>query len=83
MNARPLPLSTPSAQGVDALGVTAFLDAVEAAGSIEPHSLMILRHGSLVASGWWAPYAPDRPHLLYSLSKSFTSTAAGFAVDED
>ncbi|WP_328483819.1 beta-lactamase family protein [Streptomyces sp. NBC_00377] len=82
MNARPLPSSTPSAQGVDALGVTAFLDAVEAAGSIEPHSLMILRHGSLVASGWWAPYAPDRPHLLYSLSKSFTSTAAGFAVDE-
>jgi CubicO group peptidase (beta-lactamase class C family) len=67
---------------VDAAGIHAFLDAVEAAPDIEPHSLMILRHGHLVASGWWAPYTPDRRHLLYSLSKSFTSTAAGFAVAE-
>ncbi|MEV6612660.1 serine hydrolase domain-containing protein [Streptomyces sp. NPDC051051] len=82
MSARPLPSSTPSAQGVDASGVLAFLDAVEAAEAIEPHSLMVLRHGRVVAAGWWAPYAPDRLHLLYSLSKSFTSTAAGFAVAE-
>lgn len=82
MSARPLPVSTPAAQGVDALGVHAFLDAVEAAPRIEPHSLMLLRHGHLVASGWWAPYTPDRLHLLYSLSKSFTSTAAGFAAAE-
>ncbi|MFF8190710.1 serine hydrolase domain-containing protein [Streptomyces bobili] len=82
MSARPLPDSTPSAQGVDASGVLAFLDAVDAAGSIEPHSLMVLRHGRVVAAGWWAPYTPDRLHLLYSLSKSFTSTAMGFAVAE-
>ncbi|MCQ9130370.1 serine hydrolase domain-containing protein [Streptomyces hilarionis] len=77
-----LPLSPPSAEGVDALGVLAFLDALEATEAVEPHSLMILRHGRLVASGWWAPYACDRLHLLYSLSKSFTSTALGFAVAE-
>ncbi|MFJ1602082.1 serine hydrolase domain-containing protein [Streptomyces sp. NPDC088253] len=82
MSSRPLPASTPAAEGVDAAGIHAFLDAVEAAPDIEPHSLMILRHGHLVASGWWAPYTPDRRHLLYSLSKSFTSTAAGFAVAE-
>jgi CubicO group peptidase (beta-lactamase class C family) len=82
MSARPLPASTPAAQGVDAAGIHAFLDAVEAAPDIEPHSLMILRHGHLVASGWWTPYTPDRRHLLYSLSKSFTSTAAGFAASE-
>jgi len=35
-----------------------------------------------VAEGWWAPYSADRPHLLYSLSKSFTSTAAAFAAAE-
>ncbi|MEV0643154.1 serine hydrolase [Streptomyces sp. NPDC050619] len=79
---RPLPTSTPAAQGVDASGVQAFLDALEAAPDIEPHGLMILRHGQVVSSGWWAPYAPDRLHLLYSLSKSFTSTAAGLAVAE-
>jgi CubicO group peptidase (beta-lactamase class C family) len=46
------------------------------------HSLMLLRHGHVVTEGWWAPYGPDRVHLLYSLSKSFTSTAAGLAAAE-
>ncbi|WP_275561660.1 serine hydrolase domain-containing protein [Streptomyces sp. 5-6(2022)] len=82
MSAHPLPTSTPAAEGVDARGVHAFLDAVEGAPDIEPHSLMILRHGRLIASGWWAPYTAERPHLLYSLSKSFTSTAAGLAAAE-
>ncbi|MFF7653201.1 serine hydrolase domain-containing protein [Streptomyces sp. NPDC007983] len=81
-SARPLPESAPAAKGVDARGVGAFLDALESAPGLEPHSLMIVRHGHVVASGWWAPYTADRPHLLYSISKSFTSTAAGFAVAE-
>ncbi|KOG35196.1 serine hydrolase domain-containing protein [Streptomyces resistomycificus] len=79
---RALPTSTPAAQGVNASGIEAFLDALEAAPGIEPHSLMILRHDHVVAAGWWAPYTPDRVHLLYSLSKSFTAAAAGFAVAE-
>ncbi|MGW0337279.1 serine hydrolase domain-containing protein [Streptomyces sp. NPDC003011] len=82
MTVRALPKSAPAAQGVAASGVHAFLDALEAAPGIEPHSLMILRHDHVVASGWWAPYTPLRPHLLYSLSKSFTATAAAFAVAE-
>ncbi|MEU5317842.1 serine hydrolase domain-containing protein [Streptomyces sp. NPDC021056] len=82
MSVRPLPTSAPSAEGVDATGVQALLDALESAPDIEPHSLMVLRHGKVVASGWWAPYTADRPHLLYSLSKSFTATAAAFAVAE-
>lgn len=82
MTVRPLLSSTPAAQGVDAAGVLAFLDALDAAPDIEPHSLMILRHGRLVASGWWAPYTAERPHLLYSISKSFTAAAAGIAAAE-
>ncbi|MFI2636340.1 serine hydrolase domain-containing protein [Streptomyces collinus] len=82
MSASPLPTSGPAAQGVDASGVHAFLDALEAAPEIEPHSLMIMRHGHLVASGWWAPYTAERLHLLYSLSKSFTGTAAALAEAE-
>jgi CubicO group peptidase (beta-lactamase class C family) len=77
-----LPRTSPSAQGVDARGVSAFLDALENTPGVEPHSLQVLRHGAVVAEGWWAPYAAQRPHLLYSLSKSFTSTALGFAVAE-
>ncbi|MFB8246830.1 serine hydrolase domain-containing protein [Streptomyces sp. NPDC055952] len=80
----PVPLSpaAPADRGVDASGVHAFLDAIEAAPGIEPHSLMIVRHGQVVAAGWWAPYTPDRPQLLYSLSKSFTGTAAALAEAE-
>jgi CubicO group peptidase (beta-lactamase class C family) len=74
--------SSPAEQGVDARRIAAFLDAVEAEPGAEPHSLMILRHGKLVAQGWWAPFAPDRKHLLYSLSKSFTGAAAAVAYGE-
>jgi CubicO group peptidase (beta-lactamase class C family) len=35
-----------------------------------------------VAEGWWYPYRPETAHMLFSLSKSFTSTAVGFAVAE-
>ena len=43
---------------------------------------MVVRHGHVVAEGWWAPHTPERTRLLYSLSKSFTSTALGFALEE-
>lgn len=81
MTATSLPRSAPSEQGVDAAGILGFLNAVEAAG-MDLHSLMILRHGQVVAEGWWAPYSADRVHMLYSLSKSFTSTAVGIAAAE-
>jgi CubicO group peptidase (beta-lactamase class C family) len=77
-----IPRSSPADQGVDARGIAAFVDALEAHPGIEPHSLMLLRHGAVVAEGWWAPFSPDRVHLLYSLSKTFTVTALGFAIAE-
>ena len=76
-----LPTSTPSAEGVDALGILALVDALESGGH-DPHSLLIARHGRVIARGWWAPYSPDRVQLVYSLSKSFTATAVGLLVDE-
>ena len=77
----PLPTSTPSAQGLDARGVLALVDALESHDH-DPHSLVLARHGHVVARGWWAPYAPQRVQLVYSLSKSFTATAVGLLVDE-
>ena len=76
----PLPTSTPSAQGVDARGVLALVDALESHDH-DPHSLLLARHGHVIARGWWAPYAPERVQLVYSLSKSFTATAVGLLVD--
>jgi CubicO group peptidase (beta-lactamase class C family) len=82
MPSAPLPRSTPADQDVSSAGVGAFLDALDAAPDIELHSLMLLRHGRVVAEGWWRPYGPEQVHLLYSLSKSFTATAAGLAAAE-
>ncbi len=76
-----LPRSTPEAEGVAAAGVLAFLDGI-ARGKHELHSFMLARHGRVVSEGWWTPYAPAFNHTLYSMSKSFTSTAVGFAVTE-
>ena len=77
----PLPRSTPEAQGISSASILAFVEDAEK--KIDAlHSLMVLRHGQVVAEGWWEPYRRDDPHVLFSLSKSFTSTAIGLAVAE-
>jgi CubicO group peptidase (beta-lactamase class C family) len=76
-----LPRSRPEAQGVSSAGILAFLEGI-AASKHEFHSFMFVRHGYVVAEGWWTPYRPRANHMLYSLSKSFASTAVGFAVCE-
>ena len=76
-----LPRSTPEAEGVASSAIEAFLDAITQ-GKFEFHSFMIARHGRVIAEGWWTPYAPELPHTMYSMSKSFTSTAVGLAVTE-
>jgi CubicO group peptidase (beta-lactamase class C family) len=79
--ARRLPRTRPEAVGVTPAAILTFLDAVEQkVGGL--HSFMLLRHGQVAAEGWWAPYAPVHPHMLFSLSKSFASTAVGLAVAE-
>jgi CubicO group peptidase (beta-lactamase class C family) len=76
-----LPRSAPESQGIASSGISAFIK--KANKTIDSlHGFMLLRHGTVVAEGWWYPYRPEAPHMLFSLSKSFTSTAVGFAVAE-
>jgi CubicO group peptidase (beta-lactamase class C family) len=76
-----LPRSSPEAQGISSSAVLSFVQAADK--DIDAlHSLMLLRHGHVVAEGWWSPYSAASPHALYSLSKSFTSTAVGLAIAE-
>ena len=71
----------PETEGVDPVGITAFLAAVDRdLGGL--HGFMLLRRGRVLAEGAWAPYALDVPHMLFSLTKSFASTAVGLAVAE-
>lgn len=76
-----LPRSTPEARGIRSSAVHEFIRRADA--EIDHlHSFMLLRGGAVVAESWWAPYTAEHPHVLFSLSKSFTSTAVGFAVHE-
>lgn len=81
MTTRRLPRSTPEAQGIRSTAIQNFVEAADAAIH-DMHSLMIVRHGVVVAEGWWSPFEEARNHVLFSLSKSFTSSAIGLAVDE-
>ena len=76
-----LPRSTPEEQGVSSAALLGFVqEADQKVDQID--SFILVRHGHVVAEGWWAPYSAQEPHSLYSLSKSFTSTAVGLAVSE-
>lgn len=76
-----LPRSSPEAQGVSSKAILEFIETAERDVN-SMHSFMLVRHGKVVAEAWWQPESASTPHVLWSLSKSFTSTAVGLAVEE-
>lgn len=82
MTAEVLPVAPPSVVGVDARGILSLVDALDADPAITPHGLVVLRDGYRIAQGSWAPFTPERVQLVYSISKSFTTTAVGLARHE-
>lgn len=73
--------STPEQEGVPSSAILNYVNAVEQQ-NLGIHSFMLLRHGKVIAEGWWNPYEPELRHIAHSVSKTFTSTAVGFAVNE-
>jgi hypothetical protein len=74
--------STPEAEGVTSEGILRFVEAAEKSKN-ELHSFIFLRHGKVIAEGWWDPYKSNLRQTIYSASKTFTSTAVGFAISEN
>jgi CubicO group peptidase (beta-lactamase class C family) len=72
---------TPEEAGVSSSAIAAFIADLKKS-RIETHSIMVLRRGKVAFETWAEPYAPDIPHAMYSVSKSFASIAVGFAVEE-
>ncbi|MBO9657302.1 MAG: serine hydrolase, partial [Chitinophagaceae bacterium] len=73
---------TPESLGISSTAILNFIEAAEKERPDELHSFMLLRHGQVAAQGWWGPFGNETPHMLFSLSKSFTSTAIGIAQAE-
>ncbi len=82
MTTTAFPTSSPTAEGIDPTGLIAFIDAIEADPIIEPHGLIVQRHGRRVLEAYWRPHRAEQIRLVYSLSKSFTGVALGLAVGD-
>ncbi len=76
-----LPRSTPEHQGVPSDAVLAMVRRWEREGN-EPHGVVVIRHGHVVAQGAWQPWPRDGIRLVYSVSKTFLAIAAAFAEAE-
>ena len=74
-----LPRNTPSKKLEKAM--EKYLEAVKNAGQ-DLHSIMIVQHGNVLAEKWMSEGKEDEPHVLNSVSKTFTASAIGFAIAE-
>lgn len=55
---------------------------VRLTGTNELHSLIVMQHGKVIYEKYATGQEPDYLHILWSASKTFTSTAIGFAQQE-
>ncbi|WP_080902989.1 ChbG/HpnK family deacetylase [Parabacteroides sp. Marseille-P3160] len=76
-----LPRSAPEAEKVSEQKIRDYLADVKKSGQ-DLHSLMILRHGKVIYEKWLGEHSAKEPHIMNSVSKTFTATAIGFAVQE-
>ena len=51
-----------------------------ASDSMDIHSVMIVKDGNVIYSRWQSQGVDTVPHVLHSVSKTFTSTAVGLAI---
>ena len=75
------PAATCESLGIPTAALMTFLDAVDNR-MLGLHNFQLIRHGQQAAYGAWAPYQRGWPHTMFSLTKSFTSTAMGMAVSD-
>jgi CubicO group peptidase (beta-lactamase class C family) len=70
-------VSTPEEQGMDSGGLARLIETV---GTRKQDSLMIVRHGRIVAEAYYAPFVGGVSHDLRSVTKSITGTLTAIAV---
>ena len=76
-----LVFATPESQGVPSSAIMEMLDFWEAK-QVCMHSFVLMRHGAVIAEGYWPPFNKDRKQRMYSVSKSFTSVTIGLMITE-
>ncbi len=77
----PFQTATPESVGLSSANIRAMLKTFSDRG-LYMHSVLVIRHGKLVAEGYYAPFTRDTKHRMYSVSKTFASGAIGCLIDE-
>lgn len=79
----PLPRAVPEDEGVSSIAVKRFMERLELdRTNVSPHGILVLRRGKVLGEAFYKPYTARQPQMVYSMSKSFTSAAIGFLIDE-
>ena len=72
---------SPESAGIPSGCLLHFLDRLQKK-QVPMHSFLLMRHDTLIAEGYYAPYQKDTLHRMFSISKSFTSIAIGLLEAE-
>ncbi len=62
--------------------ITSYVDFLRKENNLDIHSFMMIKDDQTIWEEYYRPYEKETPHVMYSVSKSFTSTAIGLAVDK-
>ena len=68
--------SSPEEQGMDSKELAKLVDF---GTTLSLDSLLVVRHGKIVAEAYYAPYAAGIPHAIYSATKAVISTLMSIA----
>lgn len=75
--AQPWPTATPESQGMDS---AALAQLVEYGANVKMDSLVVVRHGRIVAEAYYAPYRADMLHRINSSTKAVVVALARIAM---
>jgi CubicO group peptidase (beta-lactamase class C family) len=73
--------SPPEGQGLDSALILGMLEEIQDK-NLGIHSVLIVRHGTLVTEVYFPPYQENIKHPLYSVTKSVTSAMVGKAIQD-
>ena len=62
--------------------VASFSDMTNWQRIVNLHSIMIVKDGKVVEEKYFGEWTADKPHPMFSVSKTFTAVAVGMAIDE-
>ena len=78
-----LPRAVPEDEGIPSRAIAELFDSLMALPATDIHSVMVLRHGKVVAEMYPAPFGARYRHTMYSCSKTFVSAAVGLAMADN